>query len=105
MGEELAALKAKYATALGEVVTVRSVPITFNRSGRSYAVKADDATIDVDADGTCDAAVDRIWSDARGVYAPELVAREPSGSGQFDMHDSFDAARDCALFNSPWPTE
>ena len=45
----LAALKAKYATALGEVVTVRSVPITFNRSGRSYAVKADDATIDVEA--------------------------------------------------------
>ena len=45
----IAALKAKYATALGEVVTVRSVPITFNRSGRSYAVKADDATIDVEA--------------------------------------------------------
>lgn len=45
----IAALKAKYAAALGDVVTVRSVPISFERKGRSYAVKADDATIDVEA--------------------------------------------------------
>ena len=45
----IAALKAKYATALGNVVTVRSAPISFERNGRSYMVKADDATIDVEA--------------------------------------------------------
>jgi hypothetical protein len=45
----IAALKAKYATALGNIVTVRSTPISFNRNGRSYLVKADDATIDVEA--------------------------------------------------------
>jgi uncharacterized protein DUF1326 len=45
----LNALKQKYASALGNVVTVRSTAITFNRNGRSYAVKADDAIIDVEA--------------------------------------------------------
>lgn len=45
----IAALKTKYAAALGNVVTVRSTPIGFNRNGRSYLVKADDATIDVEA--------------------------------------------------------
>src|ERR1700752_3782013 len=45
----IAALKLKYAAALGNIVTVRSTPISFNHSGRSYLVKADDATIDVEA--------------------------------------------------------
>ena len=45
----IAALKTKYAGTLGNVVTVRSAPISFNHSGRSYLVKADDATIDVEA--------------------------------------------------------
>ena len=45
----LNALKQKYAAALGNVVTVRNEAITFNRNGRSYLVKADDATIDVEA--------------------------------------------------------
>ena len=45
----LAALKTKYAAALGNVVTVRSAAISFDRNGRSYLVKADDATIDVEA--------------------------------------------------------
>jgi hypothetical protein len=45
----IAALKQKYAGALGNVVTVRNTAISFNRNGRSYMVKADDATIDVEA--------------------------------------------------------
>ena len=45
----LNALKQKYAGTLGNVVTVRSTPVSFNRNGRSYAVKADDAIIDVEA--------------------------------------------------------
>lgn len=44
-----AALKLKYAGPLGNVVTVRTAPISFNHTGRSYMVKADDATIDVEA--------------------------------------------------------
>ena len=45
----LNALKAKYAAALGNVVTVRTAPVKFDHSGRSYAVAADDASIDVEA--------------------------------------------------------
>lgn len=45
----IAALKSKYAAALGDTVKIRSAAITFNRNGRNYAVKADDATIDVEA--------------------------------------------------------
>ena len=45
----VAALKLKYGANLGNVVAVRSAPISFNHSGRSYNVKADDAIIDVEA--------------------------------------------------------
>jgi len=45
----LAALKQKYAGTLGNVVTVRYAPISFDHSGRSYVVAADDASIDVEA--------------------------------------------------------
>jgi hypothetical protein len=45
----LDALKVKYAAALGNVVTVRSAPIKFDHRGRTYAVAADDATINVEA--------------------------------------------------------
>jgi hypothetical protein len=45
----LNALKVKYAATLGNVVTVRTAPIKFDHSGRSYAVAADDASIDVEA--------------------------------------------------------
>ena len=43
------ALQQKYVAALGKVVTVRTAPISFERNGRSYAVAADDATINVEA--------------------------------------------------------
>ncbi len=45
----LNALKVKYAATLGNVVTVRSAPIKFDHRGRSYAVAADEATINVEA--------------------------------------------------------
>src|SRR5215216_6771191 len=45
----LNALKQKYSSALGNVVTVRSAPISFERTGRTYAVAADDAAINVEA--------------------------------------------------------
>jgi Protein of unknown function (DUF1326) len=45
----LNALKAKYASALGKVVSVRFAPISFVRKGHSYVVSADQAKIDVHA--------------------------------------------------------
>lgn len=43
------ALKEKYAHSLGNVVAVRSAPISFERSGRTYAVVTNDAAINVEA--------------------------------------------------------
>ena len=43
------ALKEKYAASLGNVVVVRSAPISFERSGRTYAVVTNDAAINVEA--------------------------------------------------------
>ncbi|HSD45718.1 MAG TPA: DUF1326 domain-containing protein [Pyrinomonadaceae bacterium] len=45
----LNALKQKYASALGEVVTVRHAPISFEHKDRVYSVTADDASINVEA--------------------------------------------------------
>ena len=45
----LSALKERYAASLGKIVEVRHAPISFERNGREYAVKADDATINVEA--------------------------------------------------------
>ena len=45
----LNALKEKYAASLGKIVDVRHAAITFEHKGREYSVKADDATIDVQA--------------------------------------------------------
>ena len=43
------ALKEKYAASLGNVVSVRSAPISFERNGRAYAVMTNDAAINVEA--------------------------------------------------------
>ena len=43
------ALKEKYAASLGKIVTVRSAPISFERSGRTYSVVTNDAAINVQA--------------------------------------------------------
>lgn len=45
----LSALKVRYASSLGEIVEVRNAPITFEHKDRTYTVKADDATINVEA--------------------------------------------------------
>lgn len=43
------ALKENYAASLGNVVSVRSAPITFERNGRTYAVVTNEAAINVEA--------------------------------------------------------
>ncbi|HKG62133.1 MAG TPA: DUF1326 domain-containing protein [Pyrinomonadaceae bacterium] len=43
------ALKEKYAASLGNVVEVRSAPISFARNGREYAVVTNEAAINVEA--------------------------------------------------------
>ena len=43
------ALKEKYAASLGKIVEVRMAPITFERSGRTYAVVTNEAAINVEA--------------------------------------------------------
>ncbi len=45
----LNALREKYAASLGKIVLVRNAPISFARNGRTYAVAADDAAINVEA--------------------------------------------------------
>jgi hypothetical protein len=43
------ALKEKYAASLGQIVEVRTAPITFERKGRTYAVVTNEAAINVEA--------------------------------------------------------
>ena len=43
------ALTEKYAASLGKIVEVRTAPITFERSGRTYAVVTNEAAINVEA--------------------------------------------------------
>ena len=45
----LNALKEKYASSLGQIVEVRNASISFEHKDRTYVVKADDATINVEA--------------------------------------------------------
>jgi len=45
----LEALKSRYAATLGEIVSVRSAPITFKHEGKSYEVSSADAAINVEA--------------------------------------------------------
>jgi len=42
------ALKEKYAASLGNVVEVRTAPISFERSGRTYSVVTNEAAINVE---------------------------------------------------------
>jgi len=43
------ALQEKYAASLGKIVEVRTAPIAFERSGRTYAVVTNEAAINVEA--------------------------------------------------------
>lgn len=44
----LNAIKANYAASLGDIVKVRTAPIKFVRDGKTFAVAADDASINVE---------------------------------------------------------
>lgn len=67
----LNALKEKYPASLGNIVAVRNAPISFVRAGRTFAVTADDAAINVEAmpNDLCCKMPNLVW------YAP-LVALE-----------------------------
>ncbi len=43
------ALKEKYAASLGKIVEIRAAPITFERTGRTYAVVTNEAAINIEA--------------------------------------------------------
>ncbi len=43
------ALKEKYAASLGNIVAVKTAPITFARNGRTFAVATNEAAINVEA--------------------------------------------------------
>jgi hypothetical protein len=45
----LNAIREKYAASLGKIVKVREASISFVKEGKTYAVAADDATINVEA--------------------------------------------------------
>jgi hypothetical protein len=45
----LEALKSRYQSTLGEIVSVRSAPITFKHEGKSYEVASAEAAINVEA--------------------------------------------------------
>lgn len=45
----LEALKNKYAATLGEIVSVRSAPITFKHEGKTYEVASAEAALNVEA--------------------------------------------------------
>ncbi|HYW73938.1 MAG TPA: DUF1326 domain-containing protein [Pyrinomonadaceae bacterium] len=45
----LEALKSRYAATLGEIVSVRSAPISFKHEGRTYQVSSAEASINVEA--------------------------------------------------------
>jgi hypothetical protein len=91
------ALKTKYAAALGNVVTVRRAPISFEHKGRSYAVAADDAAINVEAmpNDLCCKMPNLVWYSplvglenrkvgytARAVYSGKAIGTPWSRSGE-----------------------
>jgi hypothetical protein len=93
----LNALKQKYAATLGNVVTVRTAAISFERNGRNYNVKADDAAIDVEAmpNDLCCKMPNLVWYrplvglenrkvgyTARAVYSGKSIGTPWSRSGE-----------------------
>jgi hypothetical protein len=57
------ALKEKYASSLGKIVSVKNVPISFVRNGNKFAVATDKAAIDVQAmpDDLCCRMPNLVW--------------------------------------------
>ena len=60
--------------------------------------------IDVNDDGSCDLANDKLFADSRGVASAELTVRGsgPRENGDFARSED---AKYCAHFNSDWPSE
>lgn len=67
----LEALKSRYAETFGRIISVRRGPLTFEHNGRTYAVKAENASINVEGmpDDLCCKMPQLVW------YSP-LVALE-----------------------------
>jgi hypothetical protein len=64
--------------------------------------------IDVDGDGTCTSARDRVFQDFRAVLNPELTVRGDGTRGQYDIPEAEPLSDDeslCAQINEPWPEE
>jgi hypothetical protein len=64
--------------------------------------------IDVDGDGTCTSARDRLFQDSRGATTPELTVRGDGTRGQYDIAEAEPLSDDeplCAQINAPWPEE
>lgn len=93
----IAALKTKYAGTLGNIVTVHYAPISFAHSGRSYAVAADDASINVEAmpNDLCCKMPNLVWYSplvvlenrkvgytVKAVYSGKVIATPWSRSGE-----------------------
>jgi hypothetical protein len=62
--------------------------------------------VDVNEDGSCDAAADLVFHDARGTPDFVLMVREPGADrARADLPLSRNPEADCAVFNSTWPLE
>ena len=91
------ALRSRYAASLGEVVAVRSAPISFERNGRTYAVATNDAAINVEAmpNDLCCKMPNLVWYTplvglenrkvgytSRALYSGKIVGEPWSRSGE-----------------------
>ena len=64
--------------------------------------------IDVDGDGTCSAAGDRVFSDTRAASAPELIVRGSGERGRYDIPQAgspSEVEAHCDLMNAVWPSQ
>jgi hypothetical protein len=91
------ALRSRYAASLGDVVAVRSAPISFERKGRTYAVVTNDAAINVEAmpNDMCCKMPNLVWYTplvglenrkvgytSRALYSGKIVGEPWSRSGE-----------------------
>jgi len=91
------ALSSRYAASLGDVVAVRSAPISFERKGRTYAVVTNDAAINVEAmpNDLCCKMPNLVWYTplvglenrkvgytSRALYSGKIVGEPWSRSGE-----------------------
>jgi len=93
----LNALRSRYAASLGDIVAVRSAPISFERKGRTYAVVTNDAAINVEAmpNDLCCKMPNLVWYTplvglenrkvgytSRALYSGKIVGEPWSRSGE-----------------------